>query len=305
VRRDPAAGLTVDRSIPFVETHAHCWELDRFPYPWLTDRRTDDPLGDYRALSVDWGPARFERELYGANVSHVIHVEADCGAPDPVAETRWLDAVAEARGWPDAIVAFCDPADPDAPGLLERHVAASGRVRGIRGRELPPAGDAAAMARISSGLHAAARLGLSWEHDGSPGTLLAGRDVAAAHPDLLVVIGHAGFPERRDPEHRAWWQREMAALAVLPNVVVKISGLATVDHAWTVDSLRPWVLDTIDLFGTERVMFGTNWPVETLFSGYLEAVDAWRVIVAEAGFDRDTQARLLGGNALRHFRLDP
>ncbi len=84
---------------------------------------------------------------------------------------------------------------------------------------------------------------------------------------------------------------------------MKVSGLATVDHDWTVESLRPWVLDTIERFGTERVMFGTNWPVETLFSTYLEAVDAWRVIVAQAGCTRAEQEALLHGNAERWFRI--
>jgi predicted TIM-barrel fold metal-dependent hydrolase len=170
-------------------------------------------------------------------------------------------------------------------------------------RGVPDPDDRPATDAFRTGLAALARLGLSWEFDGTPGSLLVGRDVARAHPELLVIIGHTGFPTRRDAEHRAWWQREMAAVAALPNVVVKVSGLATVNHAWTVDSLRPWVIDTIERFGTERVMFGTNWPVETLFSSYLEAVDAWRRIVADAGSSRAEQEALLHGNAERWFRI--
>lgn len=297
------AGLDVDRSIPFVDAHVHLWELDRFPYRWLIDRRTDDELGDYRALATDWGPERLLRELYGQHVTGLVHVEADCAADDPVDETRWLEAVARAHGTPDTFVVMCDLAASDAPDQLERHLGASGRVRGVRMRGLPDATDPVATGRLHVGLAALARHGLSWEHDGTPGTLLAGREVARAHPDLLVVIGHTGFPTRRDSEHRAWWGQEMAALAELPNVVVKVSGLATVDHTWSVDSLRPWVADTIDRFGMERVMFGTNWPVETLFSTYLEAVDAWRVIVADLGCTRAEQEALLHGNAERWYRF--
>jgi len=91
----PPLAPQADHSIPFVETHVHLWELDRFRYDWLEEpgRESDAAeIGDYKALRVDWGPRRLFREFYGQNVSKSIHVEADMSGPDPVDETsdgRW------------------------------------------------------------------------------------------------------------------------------------------------------------------------------------------------------------------------
>ncbi len=95
------------------------------------------------------------------------------------------------------------------------------------------------------------------------------------------------------------WRR----CAELPNTVCKISGLGMADHRWTVESIRPWVLACIELFGADRCMFGTNWPVDAVYASYLMTVDAYRTIVADAGFDRDDQARLLSGNARGFYRI--
>ncbi len=73
----------------------------------------------------------------------------------------------------------------------------------------------------------------------------------------------------------------MRALAGPDNTVVKISGLGMVDHRWTVESLRPWVLECIDAWGVERSFFGTNWPVDRLYSSYGDLVDAYRELVSD------------------------
>ena len=102
----------VDRSIPFVETHHHLWELDRFHYDWLTDPGWpghNELLGDYKMIRSTIGaPWRFFKEFYGANVIKSVHVEAAYAGPDPVEETTWLDAVAKEHGFPNAVVVFCD-----------------------------------------------------------------------------------------------------------------------------------------------------------------------------------------------------
>jgi predicted TIM-barrel fold metal-dependent hydrolase len=76
-----------------------------------------------------------------------------------------------------------------------------------------------------------------------------------------------------------------------------------VDNHWTIASIRPWVLHCIEAFGPARTMFGTNWPVDILYGTYLEQTDAYRVILAEAGFSRDEQESMLYRNAERLYRI--
>lgn len=295
-------GQDVDRSIPFIETHHHLWELDRFPYRWLQDPGTDvhnATLGDYRMIRTDWGPARFFRDFYGQNVIKSVHVEGDSGAPDPVDETAWLDGVSREHGMPNAIVAYCDLGAADAEAQLARHVEASPLMRAVRIRVHPDDPDEA----FRRSYAALGRLGFSYDLNASPGKLLAGKATAEAFPDIQVILCHAGFPERRDDEYFQLWKREMSALAEAENVACKISGLGMVDHDWTVESIRPWVLHCIEAFGTERCMFGTNWPVDILYATYLEKVDAYRIILAREGFSRADQEKLLYRNAERFYRI--
>jgi predicted TIM-barrel fold metal-dependent hydrolase len=293
----------VDRSIPFIETHHHLWELDRFPYGWLQEPGIPGHnafIGPYKMLRQDWGPARLFREFYGQNVIKSVHVEGDSNASDPVAETAWLDSVNKQYGKPNGIVAYSDLERDGADAELDRHLEASDLVRGIRIRAHPADADAATFRRNYAAL---GPRNLSYELNASPGQLLSGRDVAAANPDVQVILGHTGNPLQRDAEYFAWWQKEISALAEVPNVAVKISGLGMGDHTWTIESIRPWVLHTIEAFGPERAMFATNWPVDVLFAPYIEQVDAYRTIIAEAGFSRDDQARMLHGNAERLYRI--
>jgi predicted TIM-barrel fold metal-dependent hydrolase len=291
----------VDRSIPFIETHHHLWELGRFPYGWLQDPGLPGHnafIGDYKMLRQDWGPARLFREFYGQHVIKSVHVEADYSGPDPVEETAWLETVAAEYGMPNGIVAYADLQQDGAEAELDRHLAASDRVRGIRIRAHPSEPDTVFLRNYA----ALAARGLSYELNASPGGLLSGRDVAAAYPDVQVILGHTGNPLQRDP-YFEWWKREISALAEVPNVACKISGLGMGDHAWTIDSIRPWVMHAIESFGTQRAMFATNWPVDVLFAPYIEQVDAYRVIIAEAGFSAADQARMLHGNAERLYRI--
>lgn len=292
-----------DRSIPFIETHHHLWELDRFRYRWLEDPGTDvhnATLGDYKLIRTNWGPKRFFREFHGQNVTKSVHVEADYNGPDPVEETVWLDSVAREHGKPNALSVYVDLERPDAEEQLDRHLEASDLVRGVRIRSHPDDPDAAP---FRAALAALRRRDLAYELNASPGKLLSGRDSASALPELQVILCHAGFPTQRDPEYFEWWRREISELAQAENVACKVSGLGMVDHDWTIDGIRPWVMHCIDAFGVERVMFGTNWPVDILYATYLEQVDAYRVIVAEAGFSREDQERLLYRNAERFYRI--
>ena len=292
----------MDRGIPFIETHYHLWELGRFRYRWLEDPGYDSHnafMGEYKMLRQDWGPTRLFREFYGQNVIKSVHVEADYSGPDPVDETEWLEAVAQEYGMPNGLVVFTDLEQEGAEAELDRHLQASPRVRGIRMRGHPTHPSATFLRNYS----ALGERSLSYELNTSPGTLLCGRDVADSNPDVQVIVGHVGNPLQRDREYFDWWRREISALAEVPNVACKISGLGMGDHAWTIKSIRPWVLHVIEAFGVDRAMFGTNWPVDLLFAPYTEQVDAYRTIIAEAGLPVDDQAKLLYRNAERLYRI--
>lgn len=294
----------IDRSIPFIETHHHLWELDRFHYDWLTDPGWPGHnalLGDYKMIRSTIGaPWRFFKEFYGANVIKSVHVEAAYAGPDALEETVWLEQVGQEIGFPNALVVFCDIEADGAEAKLDEHLAASDRVRGVRIRAHPQDGGGAA---FKAGYQALAKRNLSYELNASPGVILSGRDVAAAFPDTQVILGHAGFPVQRDDDYFKLWRSEISALAEVEHVSAKVSGFGMADNRWTVDSIRPWVLHMIEAFGPERIMFGTNWPVDILYATYLEQTDAYRRIIAEAGFSREEQEAMLYRNAERLYRI--
>ena len=287
----------IDRSVPFVDTHHHLWELDRLPYAWLQAEDPDEArvLGDYRMIRADWGPDRLFREFHGQRVTATVHVEAAMSGPDPVAETVWLDGVARSHGYPNALVVGCDLRAHDVEAVLDRHLAASDRVRGIRMRATGDPDDAA----FQRGFAALASRGLSYDLD----AVEVGRDIARRHPDTQIILGHAGAPYVRTREAFEAWSKAIEVLAGPENVACKVSGLGMGDHHWTVESIRPWVLRCIEAFGVERTMFGTNWPVDLLYAPYAEQVDAYRLILVEAGLDEADQHRLLHGNAERLYRI--
>lgn len=286
--------------LAFVDTHHHLWELGRFHYDWLSGEGWPGHtalLGDYSSIRVDYTVDQLIAEGAAANLVKSVHVEAAYDGPDPVEETEWLQAAADEHGFPQALVVFCDIEADGAEAQLDRHCAFA-NVRGVRIRAHPEDVSEPSFRKAFAALGAR---GLSYEQNASPGNLVSGRDLARDFPDTQIILGHTGFPLERTDEYFQRWRSELRQLAEAPNVAVKISGLGMVDNRWTTESIRPWVLETIDAFGPERCMFGTNWPVDKLFSTYAELVAAYATIIA--GFGRDEQERMFSRNAERYYRI--
>jgi predicted TIM-barrel fold metal-dependent hydrolase len=110
-----------------------------------------------------------------------------------------------------------------------------------------------------------ARHGLSFDLQVFPGQLRQAAALAANHPDTLIILDHAGMPIERAAWGITDWQRGMLELSRRHNVVTKISALGTNDHHWTEESIRVFVLETIRIFGPDRTMFGSNFPVDSLY----------------------------------------
>lgn len=287
-------------AIPFIDTHVHFYDLGHptLEYGWLQPGvkhhilEAVEPIQAQRYWADDWmAESRF------SNVAKSIHVECAVGTPDPVEETRWLQAFADRLGHPHGIVAEVHLAQPDAEAVIEAHLAFP-NMRGVRDfgegdYELDPA-----WRRGFAHLRAHDLVACM---DSRPERYAKVKDLARAFPDTLICLDHAGLPLRRDDDYLALWRRELASLAEAPNVIVKISALGMGDPRWTVESMRPLVLHCIDTFGVERTIFGTNWPVDRLFSSYPDVVDAYARIISTC--TPAEQIAMFSGNAERYFRI--
>jgi predicted TIM-barrel fold metal-dependent hydrolase len=105
----------------------------------------------------------------------------------------------------------------------------------------------------------------------------------------------------RDADGIAGWRKGMRELASCPNVAVKISGLGMTDHKWTMESIRPFVLETIEIFDVERCLFASNFPVDKLFGDYRSLWSAYDEITRK--FSVGERSALFHDNALRVYRL--
>ncbi len=290
--------------LPFVDAHVHFFDLraPQLRYDWLRpggDPEEEEVLGDYAAMRAEryWADD-FAAETRFQNVERTIHVQAALGIEDPVRETLWLQAFNERLGLPHAIVAAVDLARPDARATLERHLAASPLVRGVRDLRYD---DYLTNPTWEAGLALLGEHGLVCCDDPLLDQVPAAAALAARHEDVVFCLDHALVPRRRDDEYFRVWRDALRALAAVPNTTIKISGLGMGDHAWTVESLRPWVLACIEAFGAERAFFGTNWPVDRIYSSYGDVLDAYAAIVAD--FTDAEQRALFAGNAKRIFRI--
>jgi predicted TIM-barrel fold metal-dependent hydrolase len=286
----------------FTDTHVHFWDR-RLPelggYQFLDAESEHPELGDYGAIKMlRYWADDFIAETRFANVGNVIHVQAAVGIKDAVEETKWLQAFADRLDVPQGIVAYVDLASPNASETLRRH-RAYGNLCGIRDLRYD---NYLANGEWERGFSLLAEYELICCDDPIVEVMADAARLAGRHPEITYCVDHAGFPRRRDKEYFSEWKAGMRKLAAVPSTVVKISGLGMCDHSWTIESLRPWVHECIEAWGTERSFFGTNWPVDRLFSSYGDILDAYRELICD--FTNEEQHALFHSNADKIFRLE-
>ena len=145
------------------------------------------------------------------------------------------------------------------------------------------------------------RHGLSFDLQIYPSQMPAAARLAARHPETPLILNHAGMPVDKDAAGIEAWRTGMRALAAQPNVSVKISGLAMLDWRWSRESLEPFVMETLEIFGADRVMIASNFPVDRLFGSFASFTDAYLTLLA--GVSGEERAKLFARNAERIYRM--
>jgi predicted TIM-barrel fold metal-dependent hydrolase len=296
-------------NLPIIDPHHHLYDLKTGRYPWLQDDMLERVFGDYSAIRRDYLIDDFREDIKNQNVVKTVHLQVEYDHNDPVAETRWLQSVADQHGYPHGIVAFADLASPNVQQTIEEHCAFP-NVRGIRqclNYHRDPVKTFIEHPHLMSdpqwqnGYALLKRYDLSFDLQLYHTQMAEALALANKFPDTPMVLNHTGMPVDRDIEDIAAWQASMKLLASAPNVFCKISGLGMGDWKWTTDSIRPFVLDAIDAFGIERCMFASNFPVDKLFSSYDDVFNAFKAITRD--FSSDERRALFHDNAERVYRL--
>lgn len=291
-----------------IDAHFHLWDLDQNYYPWLSDGNRSSVVPDYSSLRRNYLVTDFLADSAGVELLAAVHIQAEHDPADHVGETRWLQAVAdgpESRGIPQAIVANVDLASPDARAVLEAHCAFP-NVRGLRQalhRRLDesPAYDPLLDPAWQGNFRLVEAYGLSFDLQFFPEQGAGAVELARAYPGVQFILTHAGMPYFQHEARHALWRANMAALAALPNVAVKISGFGMFDAAWDSASIRPLVAQVLDWFGVDRCMLASNFPVEGIVKAYGEVWRAYAECLAD--LSPHEQAALFRENARRYYRL--
>jgi predicted TIM-barrel fold metal-dependent hydrolase len=306
---EPSADGTV-ASPPIVDAHHHVWDMDLKAHPWLAG----SPLasfryGDYGAIRRTYLPADYRRDSARFNVVKTVYVEAEWDPSDPVGETRWVHETAACDGLPHAMVAQVWLDRDDAARVLATQ-AAFPLVRSVRHK--PKSAARAEDARRGvpgsmdcpkwrEGFALLSKHGLHFDLQTPWWHLDSAAELARDFPGTTIVLNHTGLPADRSPEGLAGWRGSMEQLAREANVVVKISGLGVPGKRWTAELQGPVVRDAIAIFGTERAMFASNYPVDSLVATFDTIYGSFLEITRD--LPGAARRRLFHDNAARIYRL--
>jgi L-fuconolactonase len=281
---------------PIIDSHVHLWDLTRFRIPWLDD----DAI-----LNKPYGLAQYQEQTQGIAVEGIVFMEVDVAPSYRLLEAQWIAELAKKDPLIRGIVASAPLEDGEhVRSFLENLRAIGPRIKGVR-RLLQgePDPDFALKDDFVRGVQLLPEYGFSFDicikHHQLPGII----KLVQRCPDTSFILDHIAKPDIKnhlfDP-----WRGQMQELAALPNVVCKVSGVVTeADHQnWTPDDLAPYILHVLDVFGTDRVVFGGDWPVVLQASSYARWIETLDALTSH--LTPEERRKLWAENASRFYRLE-
>ena len=271
-----------------IDAHQHYWHPDRGDYHWM-------PM-DNATLARPYHPGDLAPMLARHGIDRTVLVQAAA----TVAETEYMLGIADATPSVAAVVGWVDFEDPSQRAHLER-LAKHPKFAGVRPmiQDIP---DDNWMLRddIAWTFDAVVDLDLTFDALGFPRHLRNFHTILTRYPKMRVVLDHCMKPQIRDGAF-ADWAAGMRALAEDTGAFCKLSGIVTESDGWSLEALRPYADHVIEVFGPERVMWGSDWPVCQLEASY----DDWRgaAEALTAGLSEPDRAAIFGGTARAFYRI--
>jgi predicted TIM-barrel fold metal-dependent hydrolase len=295
--------------IPVVDGHHHIWR--QADLPWLMGPMQPRIFGPYEPIRRDYPIEEFRADLDGLGVVKSVYVQTNWSPEAYEDEAAWVQRTADKTGWPHAIVAYADVgADDVRPQLdrLSRYPLVRGARMQLHWHENPQYRFAArpnlaADSRIQRNVGRLADYGLSFDLQVFAPQMADAADLAESCPMVTFVLQHAGMLEDTSPAGRAEWRAGMVRLAACPNVTTKLSALGTFLHRNDPAHVADVVRETVRVFRPERCLFGSNFPIEKLWTSYAELLSGHRDAVASLA--PKEQHAILHDTAMRVYRIAP
>jgi predicted TIM-barrel fold metal-dependent hydrolase len=297
--------------LAILDCHQHFFDARRLRYPVFETRSAglEALVGDYSTLPRVYLPENYARDTQGLNI--VKTVWAEFLSDDPVQEVRWANELADTTARPKGLIASVDFLNPELDRILDEY-ASMGHVRCVRQHlGWHPTNPALRFATRPdllsddvwrSRIAALRKSGLVCELEVFSSQLRDLVPVAAAYPDIQFVLPVMGWPLNLTNDGHKDWRRGLAALSVCSNVSVKIFAMECIfGIRWTIPQVRPWILETIEIFGPPRCMFASHMPICALACSIQQLYDAYFEIIAD--FSAAEKSEILHDTAAKVYRI--
>ena len=260
------------------DAHHHLWDLGTVDYIWLKQTGVSKPFGDPTTIQKDYLPQHFLDDVSGAvdvDLAGSVHIQVDGALADPVSETSWLSKLSKS-GIPSAIVGFVDLTKEDVEAVLKKHLSFDAfrgvrQIIGLLEKRLDLSFTKEHLLRNGSWQENFALLdkyNLSFDLQLYPEQMKEAAEFLSDFPNVPIVIDHAGSPYDQTDSGLKLWREGLEALAKLPNSHIKLSGFGMYDSDWSFESSLVLFQTILELFGAHRIMWGSNFPVDSLMKSY-------------------------------------
>lgn len=290
-----------------IDAHHHIWR--QADLPWLLGPEQPRIFGSYAAIKRDYLIDEYLSDINGLGITKSVYVQANWAPNWFEDEVAWVQSVADQHGWPHGIVGYADFTTADVRPQLER-LKKYPLMRGIRQQlhwhtnptySFAARPDLAADPTVQRNIATLAEYDWSFDLQVFTGQMADAAKLARACPDVTFILQHAGMLE--DTSEAGWkaWRDGMRRLAECPNVVSKLSAFGTFIHRNDAGFIQQMIIETEKIFGAKRCLFGSNYPIEKLWTSYDALFAAFRKGASD--LSKAQQSAIFNDTAQRVYRL--
>jgi predicted TIM-barrel fold metal-dependent hydrolase len=293
---------------PIIDAHHHIWH--RKDLPWLDGPMQPRIFGPYEPIRRDYPIEEYLSDLAGSGVTKSVYVQANWPKERSEDEVAYCQRAADERGFPHGIVGYADFLSADVRPQLERLIKYP-NMRGLRMQlhwhdnpqyRFAASADIVRDPLLQKNIEQLADYAWSFDLQVFSGQMAAAAELAASCPKVTFILQHAGMLEDLSPAGWEQWRNGMRGLAAQLNVVCKLSALGTFIHRNDPDHIAKIVGECMAIFGPSRCLFGSNFPIEKLWTQYSDVIAAYRRALEP--FGEEAARAVLYGTAARIYRLE-